>query len=236
MNLILLDDADFPSDCVAVVTGRRADHIRTVLKAEVGTRLRVGRLGGMLGEGTVTRVDEGAVELAVVLTRQPPPPLPVTLLLALPRPKVLRRVIQCVVTLGVKRIVLFGAFRVERSYWRTPWLTEPELREQIVLGLEQARDTVPPVITTHPLFKPFLEDEAPALTDGTRRLVADPDAVMPCPVGDIGPVSLVVGPEGGFTAYELSLLGDGGFEPVSLGRRIFRTEQVVPALLGRFLA
>ena len=235
MNLILLDEADFRVPDGVRLAGRRADHIRSVLKAEVGDRLRVGRLGALLGEGAVTRVDDEAVELAVSLTQPPPPPLPVTLLLALPRPKVLRRVIQGAVTLGVKRIALFGASRVEKSYWHTPWLAESELREQIVLGLEQAGDTVPPVITTHPLFKPFFEDEAPALTAGTRRLMASPGAATACPSGDVGPVSLVVGPEGGFTAYEQSLLRDQGFEPVSLGQRILRTEQAVPALLGRFV-
>ena len=236
MNLILLDDADFRVPDAVRLTGRRADHIRSVLEAEVGDQLRVGRLGALLGKGTVTRVDDEAVELAVSFTQSPPPPLPVTLLLALPRPKVLRRLIQGAVTLGVKRIALFGAFRVEKSYWHTPWLTEPELREQVALGLEQAGDTMPPVITTHPLFKPFFEDEAPALTAGTRRLVADPDAATICPAGDVGPVSLAVGPEGGFTAYEQSLLRDQGFESISLGRRILRTEQAVPALLGRFVA
>jgi len=235
MNLILLEDADFRSECEAVVAGRRAEHIRAVLKAEVGDRLRVGRLGALLGEGTVTRVDEAAVELSVSLTQQPPPPLPVTLLLALPRPKVLRRLIQGVVTLGVKRIALFGAFRVEKSYWHTPWLAQPQLHEQIILGLEQAGDTVPPVITTHPLFKPFFEDEVSAMTVGTRRLVADPDAVTLCPAGAAGPLSVVVGPEGGFTAYELGLLREQGFEPVSLGPRILRTEQAIPALIGRLL-
>lgn len=235
MNLILLDDADFPVPDVVRLTDRRADHIRSVLKSAVGDRLRVGREGGLLGEGTVRRVDESGVELAVVLNQQPPPPLTVTLLLALPRPKVLRRVIQGVVTLGVKRVALFGAFRVEKSYWQTPWLAELELREQIVLGLEQAGDTMPPVITTHPLFKPFFEDEAPALTAGTRRLVAEPDATTVCPSNAVGPASLVVGPEGGFTAYELGLLREQGFEPVGLGRRILRTEQAVPALIGRLM-
>ena len=236
MNLILLDEADFRSEGEAVVTGRRADHIRAVLMAEVGDRLRVGRLGALLGEGTVTRMDPASVELQVTFTQPPPPPLSVTLLLALPRPKVLRRVIQGAVTLGVKRIALFGAFRVEKSYWHTPWLGEAELQEQVVLGLEQAGDTMPPVITTHPLFKPFFEDEAPALTAATRRLVADPAATTICPAGDVGPVSLVVGPEGGFTVYEAGLLREQGFEAVGLGWRILRTEQAVPALIGRLMA
>ncbi len=235
MNLILLDDADFRGDRVVVADHRRADHIRTVLKAAAGDRLRVGKRGGLIGEGRVTRIDVGAVELNVSLTQAPPDPLPVTLLLALPRPKCLRRIIQGVVTMGVKRVALFGAFRVEKSYWDTPWLTETELEAQVTLGLEQAGDTMPPLITTHRLFKPFVEDELPVLIGGRRLLVAEPGAAT-CPAGLREPVVLAVGPEGGFTEYELKRFADAGFQPVGLGSRILRTEQAVPALIGRLMA
>jgi RsmE family RNA methyltransferase len=236
MNLIVLHEEDVTGPHRVRLTGRRAGHIITVLEAKVGDRLRVGQLGGLLGEGTVVRLDPAAVELEVALTRAPPPPLPVILLLALPRPKGLRRLIQGITALGVKRLALFGAFRVEKSYWQTPWLSEQELREQILLGLEQAGDTVPPEITTHPLFKPFIEDVAPILTAATRRLVADPAATSLCPVAVREAVSLAIGPEGGFTAYELGMLVEHGFAPVGLGPRILRTEQAVPALLGRLMA
>ena len=236
MNLILFEADELGADGTIVLRERRAEHIRSVLKAQVGDRLRVGLLGGMIGEGVVTCLDEAEVALTVVLDGPPPAPLPVTVLLALPRPKVLRRILQSVTTLGVKRVALFGAFRVEKSYWHTPWLEEREQREQVVLGLEQAGDTIPPVITTHRLFKPFVEDEVPALTAGTRRLVAHPGTGPLCPACVRGPVALAVGPEGGFTEHEFGLLRDRGFEPVGLGPRILRTEQAVPALLGRLMA
>lgn len=236
MNLIVLHADDFVDSQRVRLDGRRAGHIAAVLKAKVGDRLRVGKWGGLLGEGTVVHLDSSVVELYVVLTQVPPPALTVTLLLALPRPKGLHRLIQGITALGVKRLALFGAFRVEKSYWQTPWLEEQELREQIILGLEQAGDTVPPTITTHPLFKPFVEDEVPVLTAGSRRLVAHPAATASCPAAVQEPVSLAIGPEGGFTAYELELLVAHGFKPVGLGPRILRTEQAVPALLGRLMS
>jgi len=197
--------------------------------------LKVGLLGGKMGTGTVRVAESERVELDVALDALPPEPLSVTLLLALPRPKVLRRIVQAVTTAGVKRLALFGAFRVEKSYWQTPWLSDEELREQIVLGLEQAGDTVLPVITLHPLFRPFIEDTVPGLAAGSMRLLAEPGTGRTCPAAAAGPVTLAVGPEGGFTEHELAMLGRAGFETVTLGRRAWRTEHVVPALLGRLM-
>ena len=235
MNLILLHPDDLTADGHARVTGRRAGHIREVHRAEKGDELRVGLLGGRMGTGRVEEVSPEAIVMSVRLMDDPPRPLPVTLLLALPRPKAFRRVLQGVTTLGVKRIALFGAYKVEKSYWQSPWLEPEPLREQLILGLEQARDTVLPRVTLHPLFKPFIEDEVPGLAGGTRRLVAHPGGMGVCPTGAGDGVTLAIGPEGGFTEYELGLLFGAGFEPVTLGPRILRTEQAVPALLGRFL-
>lgn len=235
MNMILLYPGDFVAGDRVRLAGRRAEHVRSVHRAESGDTLRVGVIDGKMGTGVVQTVTADTVELSVTLTEAPPAPPPITLLLALPRPKCFRRVLQGVVTLGVKRIALFGAYRVEKSYWKTPWLEEAELSEQVTLGLEQARDTLAPVITQHPLFKPFIEDVVPGLTRDTRRLVAHPGAGTPCPCAVPGPVSLAIGPEGGFTDYELGLLSASGFVPITFGPRILRTEQAVPALLGRIM-
>lgn len=233
MNLILLFPVDFVDEQKVVLQGSRMDHIRQVLRGEIGTSLRVGVLNGLLGTGTITTMTDKGVEMNVVLTEVPPAPLPITLLLAMPRPKCFRRILQGVTTMGVKRITLFGAYRVEKSYWNSPWLEEQELLRQLVLGLEQARDTMLPLVTLHPLFKPFVEDDVPALAAGSRCLVAHPGEGALCPATVQEPVTLAIGPEGGFTDYELGLLEKHGFECITLGPRILRTEHVVTALLGR---
>lgn len=236
MNLILLHPQDFTGEREVRLAGRRATHVREVHRAEPGRSLKVGLANGKMGTGIVMSWDGPDIMLEVSLLDSPPPPLPVTLLLAMPRPKGFRRIIQGAVTMGVKRIALFGAYRVEKSYWQSPWLEPDALREQVCLGLEQGGDTLFPEITLHPLFKPFVEDVVPDLTLNTLRLVAHPDGGEPCPASVSGPVSLIIGPEGGFTAFELSALGRAGFEAVTLGPRILKTEQAVPAFLGRFIS
>jgi len=235
MNLILLFPTDFIDEHNVVLQGARMEHVRDVLRAESGDSLRVGVINGRMGTGSITAMTDKEVELNVILTDPPPAPLPVTLLVAMPRPKCFRRIIQCATTLGVKRIVLFGAFRVEKSYWKSPWLDQQELQRQLVLGLEQARDTVLPQVSLHPLFKPFVEDEVPLLAAGSRCLVAHPGEGSTCPANVREGVTLAIGPEGGFTDYELGRLTEQRFECMTLGERILRTEQAVPALLGRLM-
>lgn len=235
MNLILMTSDELRDNGGVRLADRRYDHIRAVLKPQIGDRLRVGVVDGLIGTGRVDAMGEGWVDLTVTLTTPPPEPWPLTLLLALPRPKSFRRTLQCAVTMGVSRIALFGAYRVERSYWRSPWLADPALAEQVTLGLEQAGATCRPTISMHPLFKPFIEDVAPGWIRNTRRLVAHPREAAVCPCAVPGPLTLAIGPEGGFTDYELGRFLDLGFEPVALGARVLRTEQAVPAFLGRLL-
>ncbi len=233
MNLILIEEAEITGGGRVRLTDRRAAHIRTVLRSHEGDILRLGVIGGWQGRGVVVSLGSSVVELDLELTDPPPPPSKVVLLLALPRPKCLRRVLQCVAAMGVKRLALFGAYRVEKSYWDTPWLRVDEMREQFILGLEQGGDTVLPEATIHPLFKPFIEDVVPSLTAGMRRLVAHPGKTATCHSNVTEPLALAVGPEGGFTEYELRRLGEAGFDSVSLGARALRTEHAVAAFLGR---
>src|SRR5690606_26111522 len=106
-------------------------------------------------------ISPGAVRLHCKLTEPPPSPLPITLLLGLPRPKMLKRILQSATVLGVKNIYLINSYRVEKSYWQTPFLSEKAIREQLVLGLEQGCDTVLPQVHLVKRFKPFVEDELP---------------------------------------------------------------------------
>lgn len=236
MNTLLLAPEELGAardGIVRLAADRRVAHVRTVHRATVGTVLRAGVVGGRLGTATVTRVDDDGLDLALVLDRDPPPPVPLVLVLALPRPKVVRRVLQAVATLGVKRLCLVAAWRVEKSYWESPLLAADAVRAELVLGLEQGGDTVLPTVTLHRRFKPFVEDELPAIAAASRRLAAHPPAADGCPRAVAGAVTLAIGPEGGFTDYEIGALGRQGFEAVSLGPRVLRVEQVLPALVGR---
>lgn len=225
MNLILLFPDDFISGDVVRLTGRRREHILSVHRANAGDVLVVGVAGGKIGRGTVLN---DAVEMRVALDREPPPPLDVTLVVALPRPKVLNRVVASATSMGVKRIYLINAWRVEKSYWKSPRLST--LGDQAILGLEQAGDTILPKIELRRLFRPFVENDLPEIAKGSLRVVAHPGGAPLARAG--GPVTLVVGPEGGFIEKELHSLEAVGFAQISIGARILRVETAVAALLA----
>jgi RsmE family RNA methyltransferase len=235
VNLLLLLDADFASDGSVRLTGRRLDHVRRVLAPRSGDELRVGRLHGRLGTARVVGLDERELVLAPPeLTDPPPPRAGIDLLLALPRPKVLKKVLPAIASLGVDRVILLNAARVEKSYFDARLLAPDALAGLLALGLEQARDTVPPEVLVRPRFRPFVEDECGAFLDGTgTRLVCHPAATEPVPRRDgAARVALAIGPEGGWVPFELALLAARGFRPVTLGPRVLRVETAVPALIG----
>ena len=233
MNLLLLEEADFIAADRVILRDRRLTHMQEVHRSQVGDSLRVGRIGGLMGSAELLRLDTTEAELRVTLDQPPPSKLPLTMVLALPRPKMLRRVFQTVAAMGVPRIILVNSYRVEKSFWQTPFLEPEAIREQLILGLEQARDSVLPEIVIEKRFKPFVEDRLPAITEGTLGLVGHPGDYPPCPRGLNEPVTLAIGPEGGWIPYEIDLLAKAGLQPVQLGERILRVETAVTALLAR---
>lgn len=216
-----------------LLTGRRLQHVRDVHRAALGKKLAVGVAGGQIGSGVVTRLDDEGLEMRVVMERDPPAALPLTLVLALPRPKVLNRVIAASASLGVKRLYLVNAWRVEKSYWKSPRLTAENLRAQSLLGLEQARDTVLPAIELRRFFRTFVEEELPGLAAATITLAAHPEAQRECPRHVERAVTLVIGPEGGFIEAEVRSLQRAGCEMVTIGERILRVETAVAAIIAR---
>lgn len=233
MNLLLLEEADFISADRVILRDRRLKHMQEVHRSEVGDSLRVGRVGGLLGKAQLLRLEPREAELSVSFDREPPAKLALTLVLALPRPKMLRRVFQTVATMGVPRVILVNSYRVEKSFWQTPFLQPAAIREQLILGLEQARDSVLPEVIIEKRLKPFVEDRLPALVEGTLGLVGHPGDYPLCPRAVEQSVTLAIGPEGGWIPYEVDLLREAGLNPVQLGDRILRVETAVTALLAR---
>ncbi len=237
VNLLLLFDEDFQPNGTARLTGRRAQHAREVLKAEPGESLRVGRLNGLTGTGEVLENTPGVLHLRVDLTEEPPPRAGVDLLLAIPRPKALKKVLPAVASLGVDRIVLVNAARVEKSYFDSKVLNEAFVRELLLQGLEQARDTRLPEVLIRERFRPFVEDELnDVFGPEPLRLLPHPPSSHSLQARDITHatrVVLAIGPDGGWVPFEAQLLETHAFQPFSLGPRILRVETAVPVLLGQ---
>ena len=237
MNLILLQSAEVNAESRAVLTDKRAQHIRSVLKAEPGASLRVGLLNGALGRALVESVEHDQVILHCSFDDEPPSKPQIDLLMAMPRPKVLKRMWAQLAALGVGRIVLLRAQKVERFYFDSHVLDPEFYNQRLIEGLQQARCTHLPEVLIRPLFKPFVEDELEQLFPEQRKFLADPSGGKGLSeVLEEGKlpkrVVLAIGPEGGWTTYELESLQAHGFELFGMGNRILRTDTATIGLIS----
>jgi RsmE family RNA methyltransferase len=233
MNLILLSDSDFVAPNRVRLSGRRFLHIQDILKVEIGQNLTVGKINGLMGQGVVAHKTAKAIELDVTLDNQPPQSLELTLIMALPRPPMLKRMLFSAAMLGVKKIIILNFNRVEKSLWNSSALKPAAIEEQLVLGLEQSKDTIMPEVILKKGFKPFVQDELPGLIKGKLALVAHPGGAKNIENRGQRPFLLVIGPEGGIIDYEIDLLKAAGFQTLDLGPRILRTDSVLPYMVGK---
>lgn len=236
MNLILLEPDEIQADGMAVLSGKRARHVREVLKAAPGEDIRVGVIDGPMGTATVGE-DAKQLLLQCKLSGQVPPAPRVDLLLAMPRPKVMNRLWPVLASLGVGRILISNAWKTERNYFDTHVLEPDHIHEGLVEGLQQARDTRLPQVSVHKQFKKLVEDKLEGFGPYAARFVAHPgEGAFPSEKLAALPrearVLLAVGPEGGWTPFELELLAAHGFSPVSWGPRALRTDTACAVLLG----
>lgn len=235
MNIVLLDPRQTESEIWSISSKRQLEHLKQHVDVQVGDSLKVGIREGKRYLTEVVEVTEQAIKLKPVKEEVVPVKLAVTLIVAMPRPKVLRRLIMDSVTLGVEKIILLHSYRVDKSYWQTPFLQQ--LDQYVTLGLEQAGDTIAPQIEIYKRFKPFVEDVLPSLIKADcPAYVAHPYAEMKMPFAIDHPCTIVIGPEGGFIPYEVDLLIKNGCQAVSLGNRILRTETAISYVLGRLFS
>jgi 16S rRNA (uracil1498-N3)-methyltransferase len=236
MNLILCEPGEIGADGVVTLTGPRAAHLRDVLRVGPGDRVRLGVVDGPKGVAEVLAIDDAQSTLRAALEDDVPPAPDIDLLLALPRPKVLRRLWAQIAALGVGRIFLSNAWRVERHYFDAHVLEPSIYRPLLLEGLQQAGDTRLPEVTIHRQFRILVEDELGPAAEGERRIVAHPggDGSLLTLAGAAGRrrVLLAIGPEGGWNTFELELLARHGFAAVGLGPRTLRTDTACVALLA----
>jgi RsmE family RNA methyltransferase len=233
MNLLLLEPEEIDREARAVVGGARASHVASVLRLAAGDLLAAGIVDGPRGRARVVEVTRERLVLDVSELREQPTPARqgIDLLLALPRPKVLKRLFAPLACLGVDRVMLTNAARVERFYFDTHVLDPSFVRERLIEGLSQARDTRLPRVSIHRSFRRLVEDEL-AIEAGTRSVLADERLAEAGPslrsvLRDGGPADrllIAVGPEGGWVDFERQLLEGRGLVGFRLGERTLRSD------------
>jgi len=232
VNLLLVEPAELREDR-CVLTDRRAVHLREVLGVTPGSVIKMGVLGGPIGTGEVLTDDPSGIALHFTSIGSPAPQMAIELVLAMPRPKVLARVIEACAAFAIRRIDLTNAWRVDKSYLKSPKLAPAALALDARLGAEQGATTHLPEIHIHERLMELLDTRF--AVPGPGRLLAHPHAPPIETARGSGAAVLAIGPEGGWIQRELDTFRDRGFIACSIGAPILRTESAVSAALGQLM-
>jgi 16S rRNA (uracil1498-N3)-methyltransferase len=234
VNLLLFESAELQGGYLDV-HGPRAEHLSGICKLQPGDPVRVGEIGGGCGEARVEQITKEYVRLLVPNMKGAPPTPWIDLILAIPRPIMLKRIIQLCGTVAIRRLMLISSARVEKSFFQSPLLEESGIREQLLLGMEQGMSTYLPAVTIHRSFRRFLAEQFTA-APGSLCLLAHPQAeVNVLRALSSGPrqVTVAIGPEGGWIPSEVEDFAARGFAKISLGARTLRVENAVNFALAQ---
>lgn len=246
MNMLLcrpeqiVEKDDGTVQCI-IEDSRRVEHIRNILKLKNGDDCKAGLLDKGCVNGRINSVSSSqvVVDLELANMEKAPEKMPLTLFIAMQRPNTLKKVIHCAVTMGVEKICFFGSYKVEKSYWQSSVLTDKNFQFELDLALEQCKDPIVPEIIFCRYFKDFTENILIPFAAEKPVFIAHPagraNNVSSVLAGaNTAGCGLVVGPEGGFTDYEVGRLQETGVHLLSLGDRVLRTEFALAALLEIF--
>lgn len=215
------------------VHGVRANHLATTLHAAVGMSFKVGLLDGPLGRGTVIETAADSTLLEVEFEADPVTRPQIDLVVALPRPKALKRLLPQIAAFGVDRLCLVNAARVEKPYFSTQYLEPAHYEPLLDEGLMQGAHTQRPRIQIERRFRPFVEDHLDEFCGEALRFVGDPgtEPRVPPAIGEAR-VVIAIGPDTGFVPFERDLLAARGFQPLRFAQSTLRVDTACIAALA----
>ena len=225
MNLILITEDEVVAG-VCTLTDARAEHLCKFLHAQPGSTFRVGVVDGLQGIATVMDVTDTAVSFSIDCNESTLPPW-YDLILALPRPRSLRRILFQSAAMGVRNIFVVGAKKVEKSYFSMHLLREEEYRPVLLEGLMQGKSTALPRIHIVPKLRDLW---AQLPSEDTLRIIANPSDQNFGISQSAGFPVIAIGPDGGWTTEENEAFAAQGFLPFTLGPRPLRTDTAAIAL------
>ena len=213
--------------------GREAHHALRVLRVKYGEMVAV--LDGIGNEFlcTVDHCSRDTVILSVSLKNfTPPPPCPVTLLVAVPKGKIIEDIVQKSVELGVRRIVSLLTERVATHLDAEAAADKREKWQQVAIeAIKQCGAVWLPKIETPMTIGQFLvrperfDLSLVGSLQAERRHPRDCFEEFQTKNGRRPQNAVVwIGPEGDFTLDELKAIQNSGALPITLGPLTLRVE------------
>lgn len=243
MNCVLFDKIDYIEPNIAQLSDRRFNHIKNVIKPILNQKLLSGDVNGKIGNSEIIELSEKYIKLKTLHVLDPPKKVSSKLIIGLPRPKNIGRIIESITSLGFSDIHFIHSYRVEKSFWTSKELSLDNINFHARLGLEQSIDTIVPQFHFHRYFKPFIEDIAPTLIADNHhakenwifhphmRMSESQNVANTSPDSNL-PHIIAIGTEGGWIDYEVNEFKKINFTVKSLGPRVLKLEQAIPYITG----
>jgi len=227
------------SDKSVIITGADVNHIKNVLRMKAGEELSVsnGRDGKEYRCGIVALEEKRILcELRFIKEDNVELPSRIYLFQGLPKADKMEMIVQKAVELGVYRIIPFTARRcvvkleekkaaAKLARWQT--IAEAAAKQSKrgmipeVSGIVDFRQAVQMANDMDVRLIPYeMADDMGKTRELLKGLKPGQD------------IAVFIGPEGGFEESEIRLAMENGIEPVTLGRRILRTETAGLAVLS----
>ena len=219
----------------AELTGAQASHLARVLRAEAGQVYDI-VAGGFLHRAEITAVHLAAGQERVVFRLgeelEAGSSLRLELVLAIFKFDHFEWAIEKATELGVERIAPVIAHRTEKHLAQAATKRVERWRRIAHEASKQSRrKTVPEIADPQPA-RLVLD-----ATSGNRILLSETEQAWPLgehlrTIKDSGPVTLAIGPEGGWSPDEMQLFKASAWTPVTLGQRILRAETAAIAAVA----
>ncbi len=229
---IYLDAELLPGTAISLPPSA-ANHLR-VLRLRPGDTVRLFNGDGAEYPARVLRLERRDAELQVLnrIAVDRESPLRITLVQGISKGERMDYTIQKAVELGVARVLpVFTERSVVQLAGDRLQKRHEHWQGVIVAACEQSgRNTLPELLSPRPLAAALS-----ALEPHDARLVLAPDGDLTLKnvgVTSAQPITLLIGPEGGFTAEELEQAERHGFKALRLGPRVLRTETAGVAALA----
>jgi len=222
--------ADEVSGDRAALVGAHATHLVKVLRAQLGQQFDISTVSGVR-EGRIVNIAPERVEFELEDVLDAAQVLDLTLLLSIFKFDRMEWAIEKCVELGVARIIPVIARRTESHLAAAAVKRSERWRKIAVQAVEQSRRTHLPQISA-----PAKLTEAVKTHSGTRVVLSEVEhtRTLKSAFADhsTGPITLAIGPEGGWTSEELQSFVQVGWISASLGNTILRVETAAIAAVA----
>jgi 16S rRNA (uracil1498-N3)-methyltransferase len=206
-----------------VLQNERARYYHEWHGYEEGRELPIGIWGRSRGWGRVESISQSTVVVSILKELPPIPRMALSLIVAIPRPQILKRVLLSVVSFGVSKVWLVKTDLFEKSYLTSRELEESRLHFHLLKALEQTGDVTAPQVAARDTLTDVLD-----ATKDFPQFYCDGDGSNTISVLERKETKVIcIGPERGWSLREKHLFAERGVDGVSFGPRILRVDLAV---------